>query len=286
MSELPVIDAPLQPDTRSELLQNPPSRKRRRTGQDTTTHIGDTEEGQSNTSYIRGLDTYERVEKVIQDLRNQHRWSLKDFLHFYVTAESDKSYAQSRKVRIKRLAEALNQKIVLDTLFDRSSALYESALPLVSDKLRTEVKALCDPAIGLGEFNSNTPVRDLNIQAFSKRLRTAAPGLHRHLLDLIKGPGSVQASDQASDQASARYDDAIFMICSLIAFQSAPRNANQFPTALGIYIHALGGKRRVMSVLAGLGLIPSYKTIMRRKAELADIGQVISLFCTNNLSQE
>jgi hypothetical protein len=43
-------------------------------------------------------------------------------------------------------------------LFDHSSALYESIIPLISNKLYIEVKALYNPTIGLGEFDSKTIV--------------------------------------------------------------------------------------------------------------------------------
>jgi len=41
-------------------------------------------------------------------------------------------------------------------------------------------------------------------------------------------------------------------------------------------LHAMGVKRRVISLLAGLGINPSYQTIMERRKELADLGQVFN----------
>jgi hypothetical protein len=225
-----------------------------------------------------GLDTYDRVQSVIHFLRDAHRWSFKDFIYFYATAPAEKRYTMSRKMRVRRLAEALDKKELLAPLFDRSSVLYESAIPFVINNLHAEVEALCKPNTGLGEFDSDTPVHNLDISSFSRRIRTAAPNLYRLLLLLMGG--------EDSDKTSDKYGGAIFLLCSVIVFQASPINGNQFPTLLGVYTHSMGAKRRLISVLAGLGIIPSYRTIMRRLDELAGLGKVPSLSCTSDSSLE
>ena len=47
------------------------------------------------TKYIKGLKTRERVDMVLSELNEKHRWSIKDFIYHLVTAEPTKKYAMS-----------------------------------------------------------------------------------------------------------------------------------------------------------------------------------------------
>jgi hypothetical protein len=41
-------------------------------------------------AYIPGLSDFDRVEMILRDLRNKHRWSISDFLRHMVTAKLTK----------------------------------------------------------------------------------------------------------------------------------------------------------------------------------------------------
>jgi hypothetical protein len=71
-----------------------------------------------------------------------------------------------------------------------------------------------------------------------------------------------------------KYDSAISLICSIISFKYLPIKANQFATALSIYMHTMGIKRHVLSMFAGLGVIPLYATIIKRIGKLANLSKV------------
>jgi hypothetical protein len=118
---MPVSRADYTANTRIEKVQ--PSRKRRRTEDQSTAHISDSEEQRPTTSYIGGLDASDRLDMTLQYLRDTHGWSMKDLLHYYMTAESKKPYATSKKTRLNRLTEALNQKEHLDLLFSSFQCL-------------------------------------------------------------------------------------------------------------------------------------------------------------------
>src|SRR5271156_2150781 len=103
MSDVPASSANYLRDTPAKLRQS--SRKRHANREDqSTTHTSDTE---GTTSYISGLDTYDRIEMVMRHLNQKHRWSMKDLIHHYITAESKKPYAISTNIRIKRLTDTL-----------------------------------------------------------------------------------------------------------------------------------------------------------------------------------
>lgn len=67
----------------------------------------------------------------------------------------------------------------------------------------------------------------------------------------------------------------MFMICSILASAFAPRTCNKFPVLLGLHLHLIGVKRRILDLLYGLGVIANYMTIMRRRDELVKLGKVI-----------
>ena len=67
-------------------------------------------------TYIPGLSDFDRVEMILRDLRNKHRWSISDFLWHVVTAKSTKLYARTINNRTKNLTSAIAQDEVLKSL--------------------------------------------------------------------------------------------------------------------------------------------------------------------------
>ena len=210
MSESNVLDASYRPDTRPDLPRNRHSKKRRHTTGQSTADISDTENDDPESSYKGGLTTYARVQMVIRNLQDHHRWTLKDFIRFYITAESDEVYGRSKSLRLKRLQEALAQEEVHPLLFAHSGDLYEPTMPLLVDKLRAEVQRLCNPDIGLGVFDHNMPIHNINIKAFSQHIYTIVPFLYSILLQLI--------TRQDSKKMTVKHNDYVFLLCSIISF--------------------------------------------------------------------
>jgi len=63
------------------------------------------------------------------------------------------------------------------------------------------------------------------------------------------------------------------MICSILAHGHTPRQCNNLPI-----------KQCTINVLAGLGVMSTYRAINIRQGELADIGKVTPFMYLNSLS--
>jgi hypothetical protein len=236
---------------------SPPKRKRR------------THDPARPTKYIRGLDAAERVDLVLEDLREKHRWSIKDFLHHMATSDSGRPYRPSPKTRTRRLAEAIQQKEVMERLLNTSEELREVGSSALVSRLRKEIQRIGKSEAGLGGFNEDTPTHDLDIPTIKERVQSDAPELCGLLLRLIEPHGR---KAPAKDHLGS-----LTMMCSILAFASSPRKCNNFPVLLGLYLHAMGVKPRTMNVLSGLGIIPTYKTIVRKRGELTAMGKAVPL---------
>ncbi len=60
------------------------------------------------------------------------------------------------------------------------------------------------------------------------------------------------------------------MFCSLLGFTKTPRSANALARSLGLYFQAMGVKRRVLGVLAGLGVTEGYRAVTDQRSIIAD----------------
>jgi hypothetical protein len=64
------------------------------------------------------------------------------------------------------------------------------------------------------------------------------------------------------------------MVVSMLSFARAKKSSNFIPSLLNIYLSRSGAKRRVISVLHGLGICPSYKTGSKLLADLKKRAEV------------
>ena len=135
----------------------------------------------------------------------------------------------------------------------------------LSTRLRGELKAVSKPGVGLGEFESEKDIAKLDISALAERAQKAAP----ELWDLLAGLMEQQRASRRD--TLVEYQGHMVMICSIIAHARASRKSNNFPMLLGLHLHSMGVKRRIIDVLAKLGVTSSYKAINRRHGELAGI---------------
>ena len=227
----------------------------------------------SSSTYISSMSDYDRFEMIRRDMWEKHRWTISTFLRQMVTAEPGKPYDWSTKTRVKKLSEAIAQKEVAEPLVRSSDKLREIGVSGLVDRLRIEIKRLGSSDIGLGNFDPEASVHGLDISGLYGRIQETAPELCGLLLALMEPKYAGQRDRVKACEGS------ITMICSSIAYAHAPRTYDNFAVLLGVHLHAMGTKRRTLNVLAGLGLIPSYQTVMRKRAELAKIGKVLPLSC-------
>jgi len=224
---------------------------------------------ESSSTYVPNLDPRERVDMILANIRGQHRWSIKDFLYHAVTASSSDKNAHSETRRAKLLSQAIyEQPIVIEKLAVASKDIYTVGATDLVSRLQSELRHLINSKT-LGDFQSDVDPRDVNIPTLAMRVQGEAPELWGLLANIMTPPTSLR-------DTSTVYQGSILMIYSILASTFAPRKSNNFPMLIGLYLHAMGVKRRVISLLAGLGINPSYQTIMERRKELADLGQVFN----------
>jgi hypothetical protein len=232
------------------------------------TPIPEQSEESSNT-YVPNLDPRERVDMILGYIRDQHRWSVKDLLYHVVTASSSDKNAHSETRRAKLVSQAIyEQPVVIEKLAVASKDIYTVGTTDLVSRLQSELRHLINSKI-LGDFQSEIDPRDVNIPTLATRIQGEAPELWGLLANIMTPPTSLR-------DTSTVYQGSILMIYSILASTFAPRKSNNFPMLISLYLHAMGVKRRVISLLAGLGINPSYRTIMERRKELADLGQVFN----------
>lgn len=61
----------------------------------------------SNDVNLNGLSNGDRVYEILRDMRYKQRWSLKEFMHALVTAESSVLGALTLATRVKKLAKVI-----------------------------------------------------------------------------------------------------------------------------------------------------------------------------------
>jgi hypothetical protein len=209
---------------------------------------------------------------ILKQMHEQHRWTLKSFIYHLVTAQPEEKNAWSAVSRTRKLSEAIyGQKEVVTELHEipESADADESVRTsqLVAH-IRSELSQFGNPAVGLGQFNAEESVDQLDIPGLASRVQVAAPRLWALLVSIMT-PQQPSARNTSQD-----YQGRIFMICIILASAFAPRTCNKFPVLLGLHLHSMGVKRRTINLLYGLGLVSNYMTIMRRRDELVKLGKV------------
>jgi hypothetical protein len=108
----------------------------------------------------------------------------------------------------------------------------------------------------------------MDIPGLAMQVQNKAPELWGLLVNIMTPPGNHRDTPKT-------HQGSIVMVCSILECAFALRKSNNLPMLIGLYLHEMGVKRRVISFLAGLGINSSYKTIMDRRKELAELGQVL-----------
>lgn len=259
MSESVADPVALQRDTQSRPPPRPRKRRQPSGPTDDTQH--------AEKRYIGGLSNFDRVSDIMEYMRSRHRWGTTDFTRNMVTAEPINSTAYNVKNRrVKHLYDALEQAEVLHAITESKEIPKPPRFgrKKLIKTIHAEIAALGKIPGGFPTYHPTTSPAEMELSKIQETIREHAPELVELLQDLM-GPSSSDSMD------------VITMIISMIAYQQAPRTYNQFSFHLGIYLHSLGAKRRALSTLAGLGVIPSYTTIARKYDDLIKLGKVTSL---------
>jgi hypothetical protein len=225
----------------------------------------------SSSAYIPGLSRRQRVDRILQDLRDKHRWSFKDFIRYMVTEELNEPKGRSTTYRAEILVNAIySQPEVVKKLGEvsvefNSTAENSGLVP----RIQTELRQLQRKGT-LAAFELEKAPAAMDIPGLAKRVQEGAPELWQ-LLANITTP-TLRECD-----TSKAYNGNLVMLCSLLASTFAPIKSNSFPMLIGLYLHSMGVKRRVINFLAGLGICPNYQTLISKWDALAELGQVLNL---------
>jgi hypothetical protein len=178
---------------------------------------------QKPTKYISGIKKGDRVYHVLKDLRDRHRWSLKDFILHLVTEESTIKGSHTCAMHTKNLSSAIyQQEAVAKQLSKVSGDIWTKTNSEQVSRLRSELRKVGMPEVGLGKFDPNQEADMLDIPALAGRIQTAAPELFKLLADLMVQQHSSGHNKSTDSQGS------LVMVCSILARAYAPRNCNNF----------------------------------------------------------
>src|SRR4051812_13540643 len=143
--------------------------------------------------YVRGLSTRERVDMVLHELNDKHRWSIKDLVYHMVTAKPNKKNGVSCLVRAKALSDAIYQREeVVEQLSRASQDIRTVGNSALVDRIRAELRSMSKPDVGLGEFDPEADIAKLDIPALAERIQRAAPELWQ-LLGVLMEPQSARS---------------------------------------------------------------------------------------------
>lgn len=224
----------------------------------------------SSGNYIPGLSDRQRVDMVLQQLHEQHRWSLKSFIYHLVTAHTVEKNAISTENRTRKLFEAIyEQEEVMAKLCKIPGSIDLLKHSQLVARIRNELSQFKKDEVGLGQFVSEQMVDQLRIPDMASRVQSAAPNLWALLV------GIMTQRHPSSRDTSEEYQGNIFMICMILASAFAPRTCDKFLILIGLHLHSMGVKRRTINLLHGLGVTSHYATIMRRRIELVQLGKVV-----------
>jgi hypothetical protein len=205
----------------------------------------------------------ERMEAVLKELRAQ-RMGVGTFIRAWVE-QDDEQHTR----RIGLLRKLASQDPILSEVFGP-----EKHNTFDSDVIR-ELNGLIDRPF-FNQFKEEGRSEDIQYAGAYLELERNAPIWCGFLMQVLQHSRAHQASyyrrkDLAPVQQKA------YLITSIICKAQATNTSNYLSKTLGLYMISSGVKKRVINVLAGLGICDSYKPLNELYDRIADKGEVSSL---------
>lgn len=218
----------------------------------------------------------DRVNHILKLLRDQHRWSLKDFILALVTQPSTIDNTHSPLALAKKLASAIyHQEEVTNQLARVSSDMWDIPSGHQVARIRSELEKTA--AIGLGKFDPDFEAGQMDIYNLAGRIQNAAPELSSLLLRIMERKYKLPLKDQEEDEdVPVDPSGPLVMVCAIMARSYTPRKCNNLPVIIGLHLHSMGVKRRTLEVLNGLGVTASYWVVNQSYSRVAERGKVWS----------
>lgn len=174
----------------------------------------------------------------------------------------------------RRARKAANLAAALaDDLDFRRALIARSDGAVIDDVVgvvRNELALLQKKCRYFGKFDPKSLDEKLNLRSISSAIEEHAPMLVR----LIRGFTRPVRGDINCSKWRPGQQGRLVLITSLLQLGRARNSANAFARLLGLYFMGMGVKRRVLSVLHGLGIIDSYTKLNEQRLGLVRLAKV------------
>jgi hypothetical protein len=261
------------------------SRKRRRTGDVSTIELPtpsinttlvnqrtpiQTPTGASAERISRSVTKEEKVRVISEHLRDW-RWSFGDLSLAWLQLNTDKREGvkidevqkkKAKKKRAKRLIATLLGDEEIRNAIMETADIHSELVHAVVNILREELCDLQQKTVIFGPWKSDLEFKDVQLSQGYEAISQYAP----LLCQLMEGLSAQLRSDESRNPHPGR----VVLLTSILSLGRARNSANCFARLLGLHLQGMGVKRRVLSLLHGLGLIDGYKTLNCQKMGLAE----------------
>ena len=262
----------------------PPSRADSPRDADLDTLLEPTSNGTPHASTATRHKTWtdrERVDDIMQYIRRKHKMSVNQFVRAYATAINDRGGQNTATFRARKLADMILEDGDILQLQKHKNlgrvGLFSAA------QIRKEMVQLESVDGYFGAYKHRDNIEDMDFQMAIQQLERQAPCLLA-LLDTLIIPRRVRQDQKEREPLSGR----VALITAILCFSRGRSTSNNLQRTLGLYFYSMGVKRRVISVLHGLGICESYRTINRENHAMAERAQegmayLQSIDCTDAL---
>ena len=226
----------------------PPAQKRKKSGQKTPPTRD------SSHKRAEKLTDSQKLASVLE-LLQEYRLTVGELLKLYCTDDMQGHPRGTAQTRTKRMWNwlFLDDRLGLNqVLLDCGGELGDLHSVPLSRKLTGELEGLLSNR--LGGFSVEKPVHELQLGVIKGWVQQAAPCLWGFLLGLVNQRNSQEVR-------STNFSSRLLAICAMLCFARAPRKGSLLQAVLGIYFYSMGVKRRVISLLYGLGVSVSYREL-------------------------
>jgi hypothetical protein len=205
-----------------------------------------------------------QMEAVMKELRAQ-RMGVGTFIRAWVEQDDTR---RTRRIRLlRRLASQdpiLREAFGIDEMNTNPSGTFEAHVTRELDGL------ISQPFFN--QFREEGRAEDIRFAGAYKKLERSAPIWCGFLMRVLQHSRAHRAS-YARRKDLTPIQQKAYLVTSVICRARATKTSNYLARTLGLYMVSSGVKRRVIEVLAGLGICDSYKQLNELYERIADKGE-------------
>jgi hypothetical protein len=215
---------------------------------------------------------HEKVAQVTKLLK-EWRWSFATLVKHWLTYKDGLQGVRSARKKTDLLrvlliedAETTYKELKSHSLLVESMEL---ATTFVVNSIRSELSELRDSSMVFGRWDPELDFEQLDLSKTAAELQSKAPVFTYLITELARNQRKVDNTHNRKETTGYTV-----MVASILLLKFARNSANAFTRMLGLYLQGSGIKRRVMSVLHGLGVIESYSALDESKKALSNRSEV------------